>query len=145
MWRGVWKKHILFENAPRHICTVIHLSCFLGIFIKEAQLRLLATLNNVFFWPGELDLWPMTLTFKHDLHILPLDLHAENQVHMSVRSAVRVVTHTHTYTDTLTISKLLHPSLTGGVLNCYRWAACLDNGYTKKHLIKSLGHLVRSL
>ena len=43
----------------------------------------------------------MTLTYKLDLDILPLDLHANIQVRMSVRSVVRVVTdrHTHTQTD----------------------------------------------
>ncbi len=38
----------------------------------------------------------MTLTYKFDLDILPLDLHAEIQVHMSVRLALRVVTDRHT-------------------------------------------------
>ncbi len=38
----------------------------------------------------------MTLTFTLDLDILPLDLHAEIQVFMSVRLAKRVVTHGHT-------------------------------------------------
>ena len=28
-------------------------------------------------WPHDLDLWPMTLTYKADLNILPLDLHAK--------------------------------------------------------------------
>ena len=43
----------------------------------------------------------MTLTYKLDLDILPLDLHTEIQVHMSVRLAVRVVTdrQTHRHTD----------------------------------------------
>ena len=61
----------------------------------------------------------MTLTFGLDLDILPLDLHAKIQVLMSVRSAVRVVTDTHT------MSQLLHPSLTQGVirqtLHVYNW------------------------
>ncbi len=54
----------------------------------------------------------MTLTFKLDLDIRPLDLHTEIQVCMSVRLAVRVVTdrQTHTHTDTQTMSKLLHPT-----------------------------------
>ncbi len=34
----------------------------------------------------------MTLSFKRDLDILPLDLHTKNQVCMSFCSAVRVVT-----------------------------------------------------
>ncbi len=55
---------------------------------------------NERFWPNDLDLWPMTLTYKLDLDILPLDLHAEIQVRISVRSAVRVVTHTQTHTQT---------------------------------------------
>ena len=52
-----------------------------GVFIK----------SNI-FWPGDLDIWPMTLSFKLDLDILPLDLHTKNQVCMSFCSAVRVVT-----------------------------------------------------
>ncbi len=45
----------------------------------------------------------MTLTFKLDLNILPLDLHAKIQVLKSVRLAVRVVTDTHTgYVKTIT-------------------------------------------
>ncbi len=56
-----------------------------------------ATLKNV-FWPSDLDLWPMTLTFKLDLDILPLDLHTEIQVCMSIGLAVRV-RRTHTQTD----------------------------------------------
>ena len=41
----------------------------------------------------------VTLTFKLDLDILPLDVYAENQVSMSVCSVVRVVTGTHRQTD----------------------------------------------
>ena len=43
----------------------------------------------------------MTLTFQLDLDILLLDLNTKNQVRMSVRSLVRVVTdrQTHTQTD----------------------------------------------
>ena len=44
------------------------------------------------FWPGDLDLWPMTLTYELDLDILPLDLHTKDQVWMFVRSTVRVFT-----------------------------------------------------
>ena len=49
--------------------------------------------------PGDLDLWPMTLTFKHDLDILQTDLLAEIQVCTSVCSAVRVVSDRHTHTQ----------------------------------------------
>ena len=38
----------------------------------------------------------MTLTFELDLDIPPLDLHTKIQVCMSIRLAVRVVTHRHT-------------------------------------------------
>ncbi len=64
----------------------------------------------------------MTLTFELDLDILPLDLHTEIQVCMSIRLAVRVRrTHRHTdrHTHTQTMSKLLHPtrhSVTWGVI-----------------------------
>ena len=40
----------------------------------------------------------LTLTYKLDLDILPLDLHAIIQVCMSVRSTMRVVTDTQTHT-----------------------------------------------
>ncbi len=44
-------------------------------------------------WP-----WPMTLTYKLDLDILPLDPNAKNQDCLFVRSSARVVTDTHTDT-----------------------------------------------
>ncbi len=50
------------------------------------------------FWPCDLDLWPMTLTYKLDLDILPLDLRAKIQVSMSIRLA-GTVRQTHTHTD----------------------------------------------
>ena len=58
--------------------------------------------HNEHFWPRDLDLWPMALTFGLELDILPLDIHAKIQVCMSVRSAVRVRRtdgHTDTQTD----------------------------------------------
>ncbi len=42
--------------------------------------------------------WPWPLTYKLDLDIIPLDLHAKIPVCMSVRSAVREVTDTNTQT-----------------------------------------------
>ncbi len=54
--------------------------------------------QKTFFWPGDLDLWPMTLTLTYelDLDILLLDLPAKIQVRMSVRSPVKArQTHTH--------------------------------------------------
>ncbi len=69
----------------------------------------------ILFWPGDLDLWPMTLTFELDLDIQPLDLHTKIQVRMFVRSPVRA-RHTHTHTETQIVPKLLHPSLTLGVI-----------------------------
>ena len=52
------------------------------------------------FWPHDLDLGPMTLTYELDLDILPLDLNAKIQVRMSVCSEVILRrTHTHTQTD----------------------------------------------
>ncbi len=53
----------------------------------------------MFFWPRDLDLWPMTMTYKLDLNILPLDHHAKNQVCLSVRSPTKVVTDSHTHTQ----------------------------------------------
>ncbi len=39
----------------------------------------------------------MTLTYELDLDILPFDLHAKSQVHMSVRLTMRVVTDRQTH------------------------------------------------
>ncbi len=44
----------------------------------------------------------MTLTYKLDLDILSLNLHAKNQDCLFVRSPARVVTDTHTHTHTQT-------------------------------------------
>ncbi len=45
--------------------------------IKSSMIPRYEELNpqKNFFWPGDLNLWPMTLTFKLDVDILPLDLH----------------------------------------------------------------------
>ncbi len=76
---------------------VVLVNRFLGIILQHTFHR--DGHGNV-FWPCDLDLWPMTLTYKLDLDILPLDLHAKFQVRMSVRLAVRVVTDTQTDTHT---------------------------------------------
>ena len=39
----------------------------------------------------------MTLTYRLDLDMLPIDLHAKIKVHMYVHLAVRAVTDTETY------------------------------------------------
>ncbi len=69
-------------------------------------------------WYHDLDLWPMPLTFKLNLDILSLDMHAKVQVCMSGHSARivrRTKRHTNTPTDRHTMSKLFHPPLTRGV------------------------------
>ncbi len=60
----------------------------------------------------------VTLTSELELDILPLDLHAKFLVCMYVSSAVRVVTHIQTHTQTM--SKLLHPSLMRGVITLWK-------------------------
>ncbi len=78
------------------------------------------------FWPSDLDLWPMTLTFGLGLDILPLDLHTEIQVCMSIRLAVRVVTHRQTdrHTDDV---KTIAPDTSQCDLGCNN-LFCLDSG-----------------
>ncbi len=51
----------------------------------------------------------VTLTYELDLDFLPLNLHAEIQARMFVRSAVRV-RHTYTHTHRRTMPQLLHPT-----------------------------------
>ncbi len=105
------------------LCRAVRISSVLTAAPAIFPIRM-KTPKNV-FWPSDLDLWPLTLIFELDLDILPLDLHAKIQVRMSVRSARRVVTHTHTHTDRHThrhtVPKLLHPSLTRGVMKCLAW------------------------
>ncbi len=83
---------------------------FLSFFFWQVHLGLPGSQSQwTFFWPRDLDLWPMTLTYKLDLDILPSDLCAKIQVHMSVLLAGGV-RQTHTQTDRRTMSKLLHPT-----------------------------------
>ncbi len=100
------KTHICFENTPRRIPA----SCIPELLLQQALSSQWDVPMHI-FWPNDLDLWPMTLTYELDLDILPLELHAKIQVCMSVRSA-RIVrrTDTHTHTDRQTMSKLLLPS-----------------------------------
>ena len=95
------KKRICFENTPlvAVFITVISVSRFFDSIheiIDDLQKSFHWNTHWHVFWPHDLDLWPMTLTSKLDLDILPLNLHAEIQVRMSVRLIVRVVTHTQT-------------------------------------------------
>ncbi len=128
------KNHICFENTQRRSPT-IHVWCRIlqpGSFI-ESRLHLnqrflvgiiyvgcflvsaVSLWSKNYFWPGDLDLWPMTLNFELDLDILPFDLHAKIQVCTSVRSAVRA-RQTDRQTHRKTMPKLLHPSLALGVI-----------------------------
>ncbi len=102
------KKNTLWKHPVLYLYS--HIPQLLSFPIDEVQLHWLLAILKIFFWPGDLELWPMTLTFKCDLCILPLDLLAKIQVCISVCLASRAVRHTHTHTHTM--SKLLHPSLT---------------------------------
>ncbi len=95
---------------------------------------LLASLKNV-FRPSDLDLWPMTLTFKLDLDILPLDLHTEIQVCMSVRLAVRVVTHTQTHKRCQNYYTRHVTYVTWGVKKQSPPNIIISCGYTKRHFL----------
>ncbi len=70
------------------------------------------------FGLGDLDLWPMTLTFELGLDIFMHESHAKIQVCIHIYLA-RIVRRkdgqTHTQTHTQTMPKLFHPSLTRGV------------------------------
>ncbi len=129
------KNHICFENTPRRSPT-IHIWCRIwsphhkfqiGKPVAERQVSSVSVTSWRFFcitmmkshkknifWPSDLDLWPMTLTFELDLDILPLDLHIKIQGCGFDRSALRA-----RYTHRQTIPKLLHPSLTLGVKTEY--------------------------
>ncbi len=52
----------------------------------------------------------MTLTYKLDLDILPLDLHAKNLVCQSVRSSARLVTDTQTHRLTHDVKTIIPTS-----------------------------------
>ncbi len=60
----------------------------------------------------------MTLTYKLDLDILPLDVHTKDQVCMFVRSAVRVFTDRHT-DDVKTITPVADAGCNNSVNQVY--------------------------
>ncbi len=67
-----WGRYFLFrvlhfENTQHCICTVIILSCFLGISIDEDQLHWLVVILKKCF----LTWWPWHLTYNLDLHTWP--------------------------------------------------------------------------
>ncbi len=97
------KTHICFENTPRHIPTS-HLPEFLlwQVNQKVKAFRSSWNVSENIFLPRDLGLWPMTLTYKVDFDIHPLNHHAKIQVCMSVRLARRVRrtdTHADRHTD----------------------------------------------
>ena len=102
------KKRIRFENTPCRFCTVVFSGFFLGISINEGINKLQKPFYWNVFWPRDLDLWPMPLTYIVDLDIRSLYLHAKNQDCLFVRAPAIVVTRTHT--DRHMMSKLLHLS-----------------------------------
>ncbi len=58
------------------------------------------TLDITFFQPGDLDLWPMTLTFELIRDIVKVNTSTKFRVCMSNGSAVRALTNRHTHTRT---------------------------------------------
>ena len=81
------KQHTIWVNP------IVFLNRFLARYFETLQSSwwqvIGIPIRNV-FWPGDFDLWPMTLTFKVDLDVLPLDLHAKTQVCLYVSPAVRM-------------------------------------------------------
>ena len=107
------KKHICFENTPRRIPPgysffIVHRQGFQKSMERQIE----------HFWPHDLDLWPMTLTYELDLDILPLDLNAKIQVRMYVRSFTRVLTHGPTDTHTRCQNYYTHYVRDEGCKNC---------------------------
>ena len=88
------KPHMLWKHPTSY--SYHSYSFFL---VHRQDLRSQQNITENIFSPHDLDLWPMTLTFKLDLVILPFDLHAKIQVCMSVRLA-RIVRRTDRRTDT---------------------------------------------
>ena len=61
----------------------------------------------------------MALTYKPDLDILPLDLHAKNQVHTSVHSPAGGVTHTATHRLTHNVKIITLTADGGGKIDLF--------------------------
>ena len=95
------KKNTYALKTPHVVfLPVIFLSFLFGRSTGHKVLRSQWNVPVIIFWPRDLDLWPMTLTYKLDLDNLPLDLHAKIQVCMYVCSVGRVRwtdRHTHTH------------------------------------------------
>ncbi len=101
IWNMISIKKKLHMKTPHMV--------FLSLFLCKSTDKALRSQLNVplkIFWPRDFALWPMTLTYKLDLNIHPLDLFAKIQVRMSVHSDAEMHRHTHTQM----ISKLLHPT-----------------------------------
>ncbi len=119
-----------------------HVAAFLTVIITETIFQ--ETFHWNVFWPRDLDLWPMKLTFNLGLDILTLDLHAGIQICMSVRLGARVVTNRHTYTDdvkTISIGK----SQTWSVIKKFQHKIIilLETGPNKNPCIISCGSCLK--
>ena len=128
------KKRIRFENtrvvAPTFVYKIeFHMDSdpagrkpgFICIsrFLVAAESLQYISLKKKRFWPGDLDLWPMTLTWwpwprypstwptcqNSGLYVCQFGRKRESHTH----------THTYTHTHRRTMPKLLHPLLTRGV------------------------------
>ncbi len=109
------KKPTYLENTPRRSPTS-RISGRMYYYLCKSQLlwEMICSfvLKKNYFWSGDLDLWPMTLTFKLDLDNHPLDLHTKIQVCPFICESE---THTEKQTDR---AKTITPvaSLTRGVI-----------------------------
>ncbi len=82
-WRHTMTSHniITAHNRP--------LFCILALKLENS--------GNCHFWPGDLDLWPMTLTIELIQDIIKVNPCTKFCVDMSNGSVVRVPTHRHTH------------------------------------------------
>ncbi len=93
------KNHIRFGYTPRrrpHSRIPPSLPCCFCITMMTSHWK-------TFFWPGDLDLWPMTLTFELDLDIHLTDMPKFKSVRLSARPW-EWDTHTHRMTMPKTIT-----------------------------------------
>ena len=76
------KNALCFENTPSRIPTS---STCIPEFFFDRSINISSQKSMEHFLLRDLILWPMTLTYVLALDILPLDIHAEIQVCMSIR------------------------------------------------------------
>ena len=81
-WSLLGSSLCIGSDAGLHVFLTVQLNQDQGLYLPHCSSINFTSHQKTSkcFWPGDLDLWPLALTFELDLDILPLDLHTKIQV-----------------------------------------------------------------